>query len=553
MYVVNSPDKVFPIAAVTNITKYISKVRVLENVNLEINNNEILVILGENGAGKSTLMKILTGLLKQDIGTINLDRDWFMGNTTPGRLALLTQTQINNPRDAVKIGIGMVHQDFQLVENMTVVENIILGQEFTYGNTPILDMKLAVTEVRELGRRFKLPIDPNNLVENLSVQMKQRVEILKQMYRKAQLIIMDEPTAILTPTEAQNLFKTIRQLKQSGKSIIFITQKLQEAIEIADRIVVFRQGQIVGEAKPGEISESQLTEMIVGQRAVDDIVRLPPTQFSGNVLKINNLVINDRFDKNIVNVEEFLVRTGEIIGVVGIEGNGQVEFIEAILGQQNISQGTILYYPHDESQPIDFVGMSILDILKQRVAYIPADRSKESLILDFQVDENLWLGYYHSKNYAEEYAGQKSGILRKLFLPKKLISSLAGKIIKDFSIETSSSGTTAKQLSSGNQQKLVVGRELAKNPRLIIAREPTRGIDIKVQDQIYQELLLIRNKGSGIILVSSDLDEILKLSDYIVVFYEGKLAGHGPVNEFNTLKLSQYMTTGQVFESPAKI
>lgn len=544
----------YPILEMRGITKEFPQVLACNNIDLTINNGEILALLGENGAGKSTLMKILSGLYQAEAGEIHADRDWFLGNTAEGRVRSLIQTKVGNPREAIKIGIGMVHQHFQLVEPFTVTENIILGREFTKGRLPILDTELAETEIREFSRRYGLPIDPTAIIEDLPIGLRQRVEILKQLYRRAQLLIFDEPTAVLTPTEVGQLFKTMRKLKESGKSIIFISHKLKETLEIADRIVVLRKGEVVGQTFPNKVNERQLAEMLVGRKLVQSLER-QETGHGKPVLSVNNLVIRDLNKREVVRQVSFQVHEGEILGVAGVQGNGQTELTEALVGLRKDIDGSILLYPYGKEPAVDLTTKSTLNILKEPIAYIPEDRQVQGLITDFKIDENSWLGFYHSSGKAMDYVedpqetpeghSHKGGLAQIYLLPKSLMNQLAEKIINVFDVKAHGPEVLVGNLSGGNQQKVLLGRELAKRPSLIIASQPTRGVDIGAAERVHQELMRMRNTGSGILLVSADLDEVLKLSDRIIIFYEGEIVGAGPLKEMPLSKISELMTSGK--------
>ncbi len=564
-------NKIYPILKLQNITKQFPGVLANDDVSLQINNGEILAIIGENGAGKSTLMKIITGLYKPDSGIIELNLDWFQGN---GRGAdssrKLSPYKFSNPRDAIKMGIGMVYQHFQLVESMNVTENIVLGKEFTIGRTPILDHEQAKTEIKQLGERYRLPINPLAIIEELPVGLQQRVEILKQLYREAELFIFDEPTAVLSPSEVDELFKTFKELKEAGKTIIFISHKLKEPLKIADRIVVMRGGKIIGETTPVDSSEELLAEMLVGRRVLLRMDRhdIPP----GNpVLEVKGLNIKARksqieseedpgfyFVKNVT----FIVREHEIVGIAGVQGNGQTELIEGLMGIRKDITGSVKYYPSsDKSKSKELVGQTTLKVLENGIAYIPEDRSTQGLIKEFPVYGNTWLGYQtqpkravsylssnkDAKKSSEENEKSESGdsLIRKLLLPYSLMKKFANKVVDRNEVATPDIEVAMKNLSGGNQQKLILGREFAKNPRLIIASQPTRGVDIGVTERVRSSLLTMRDHGSGILLVSSDLDEVLALSDHLLVLYEGEIVGSGGIKEFPILRISKLMATGR--------
>jgi simple sugar transport system ATP-binding protein len=531
-------------------------VQALDEVSLEIKSGEILAILGENGAGKSTLMKILSGLYQADSGIIKINHQWFTEKESDEHV--LAETLIPNPRWAKQLGIGMVYQHFQLVGPFTVTENIVIGKEFTHGKSPVLNRKVAEEEVKKLGVRYGLPIDPRAKVEDLPVGLRQRVEILKQLYRDAELLILDEPTAVLTPTEVDELFKTMRSLKEAGKSLIFISHKLKEPLAIADRIVVMRRGKMVGETLPAEATEKSLAEMVVGKKVQRSLERLD-IKSKELVFDITNLKVFDPItQKYSVSDISFQGYKNQIVGIAGVQGNGQTELVEALMGLREVESGSIKIYD-DMGNSIELTEKSTLDTIRTGIGYIPEDRTKQGLVLDFQVSENIWLAYHGIPDVAETYVSTTGNgdedevendydILGKItstvLLPFKLIHSLSSIIVQQFDIRTPSIETLMRNLSGGNQQKVLIGREFAKNPRFIVASQPTRGVDIGVMNRVHEELIDKRNDGASVLLVSSDLDEVLALSDVIVIMYEGKAAGYGPLSDFDMHKISQLMTTG---------
>lgn len=565
----STSNEIYPILKLQNITKQFPGVLANDDVSLQINNGEILAIIGENGAGKSTLMKIITGLYRPDSGILEINCDWFQCNGTDSSGKLIP-FKFSNPRDAIKMGIGMVYQHFQLVETMSVTENIVLGREFTIGRTPILNHELAKTEITQLGERYGLPIDPLAIIEELPVGLQQRVEILKQLYRKAELFIFDEPTAVLTPSEVDELFKTFKELKKAGKTIIFISHKLKEPLKIADRIVVMRGGKIIGETTPVDSTEEILAEMLVGRRV---LLRLNRQDISpGNpVLEVRGLDIKatksqreteERTGINIIKNVSFLIREHEIVGIAGVQGNGQTELIEGLMGLRKGVTGSVKYYPSsDKSRSEELVGQTTLKILENGIAYIPEDRSTQGLIREFPVYGNTWLGYQTQPKRAVSYLSSdkdakksseenekfesEDSLFRKLLLPYSLMKKFANKVVDRNEVATPDIEVAMKNLSGGNQQKVILGREFAKNPRLIIASQPTRGVDIGVTERVRNSLLTMRDHGSGILLVSSDLDEVFALSDHLLVLYEGEIVGSGGIKEFPILRISKLMATGK--------
>ena len=547
------------ILQIKNISKSFPGVLALNDVSIDIKKGEILAILGENGAGKSTLMKILSGLYQYDQGKILIDKQWFQNDVSNNNLS---EIQFNEPLDAIKLGIGQVYQHFQLVGPFSVGENITLGKEFTKNKVklgpinfplnPLIDEKETNLQIEELSKKFGLPIDPSILVEDLPIGLKQRTEILKQLYRQAELLILDEPTAVLTPTEVDELFKTMRSLKESGKSIIFISHKLKESLEIADRIVVLRKGEVVGETTPGTISEKELAEMLVGRRLLSTLER-KDLEIGNAILSVSNLHLslnqneeneeNEGFHKYILKDINFKIHQNQIVGVVGVQGNGQSELLDCLVGMKKPTSGNIKLNLNEEVDLIDF---STLDILTSSVAYIPEDRNIQGLILDFNLSENSWLAFHgYSALTKINYIETNQNFFQKLLLPLKKMKTIAINIVKNYEVKTPSIFSSMRNLSGGNQQKVLIGREFAKNPDLIIAAEPTRGVDIGVMEKVHLELIQKRDNGSGILLVSSDLDEIFKLSDYILIMYEGQIVGQGKLSDMNLDHISQLMTFGQ--------
>lgn len=545
-----------------NVSKSFGTVKALDDVTLEIRAGEILSILGENGAGKSTLMKILSGLYQPTSGEVLVDKSWFESGDNNGNLEVV---KLENPRFSMKLGIGMVYQHFQLVEPFTVVENITLGKEFTTRKI-MIDEEKAREEVRKVSEKFGLPIDPDAIVEDLPVGLKQRVEILKQLYRDAELLILDEPSAVLTPSEVEELFKTMNNLRAAGKSLIFITHKLNEPLKVADRIVVMRGGKMVGETTPDKADKEKLAEMVVGQKIVRKLDRLK-IKDPKVVLKIDNLFVrDDKVTENyLVEDVSLTTHTGQIVGIAGVQGNGQPELLETIMSLRPTHEGVITLYSNGESK--DITDFSTIDIIRSGVAYIPEDRSSSGLVLDLKLNENIWLGFHGNRKQAISYTKElmpedeqdiselkeenltpREKIAHTYFLPNRVIDWMSGHIVELFKVKTSSIFANIRSLSGGNQQKVLVGREFAKHPRLIIAAEPSRGVDIGVQIQIHEELIRMRNEGVSILLASSDLEEVLALSDHLLVAFDGKIVADGPIDSFTLSEISQYMTTGMIEE-----
>ncbi len=537
-----------PILKVTDVSKSFGSVQALKQVSFEIFPGEILAILGENGAGKSTLMKILNGLYRLDSGKIEVDRGWFSDGTPQG----LDPVFLESPKQTLDIGIGMVFQHFQLVESFTVGENITLGYEFVRDKSSsgyqriLMDYEKTNEEIMRLSNEFKLPVDPSKKVEDLPVGIKQRVEILKQLYRQANLLILDEPTAVLTPLEVDQLFNTMASLRKSGKSIVFISHKLKEPLHIADRIIVIRKGEIVSEVFPQNVDESILANLVVGRKLLSRIHR--------ELIKSKKLLLAvqslnyEMNDVPIIKNLEFELRTGEILGVAGVEGNGQTELSMILIGLLKETAGNIFYYSKNNEVPISLNSLSTLNRLNSGIGFIPEDRNLHGLIDNFSIAENVWLAYHSNVEQAHQFIKDnenRESLNKGYILPKKLMEDISKKIIKAYDIKAPNSKILTKNLSGGNQQKVIIGRELSKTPNLVIASQPTRGVDIGVMEQVHEELINLRNNGSGVLLISADLDEVLKLSDRLIVMFEGEIVAELSREEVELQKLSLLMTTGK--------
>ena len=468
-----------------------------DDVSFDVRRGEVHALLGENGAGKSTLMNILYGLYRPDAGEILLH----------GK-----PVTFNSARDAIHAGVGMVHQHFMLIPVMTVAENIVLGME-----PPgiLLDERGAEQRVRELSEQYGLIVEPRALVSEITVGQEQRVEILKALYRGAEILILDEPTAVLTPQEARELFGILRSLKADGKSIVFISHKLNEVLEIADRITVLRRGKSVETVPAAGATEASLAKAMVGREVLLRVEKAPAKP-GDVILSIGDLHVRD--DRGIAKVRgvSFDVRAGEIVGIAGVDGNGQTELIEAITGLRKSESGTI-----------EVDGRSVHDanarqMLDAGVGHIPEDRQRRGLVLEFSIAENIALHDYAKPPVA------KWGWL----FPRRLISR-AARLIKEFDIRGGGPLTRAGGLSDGNQQKVVVAREIARDPKVLIAAQPTRGLDVGAIEYLHGRIVSERDKGRAIVLVSLELEEILSLSDRILVIYEGEIVGEhtGDVSE----------------------
>lgn len=471
------------------ITKRYPGVIANNGIDLDVKAGEIHALLGENGAGKSTLMNILFGLARPDEGEILLDGQ---------------PVQIADPADAIARGIGMVHQHFMLIPVLTVAENILLGAE-TMANSIFLDQREARRRIIDLGKRFGFEIDPDARVETLSVGWQQRVEILKALYRQARILVLDEPTAVLTPQETVEIFAVLRRLAAEGQSIIFISHKLYEVLEIADRITVIRRGEVVGSRLPTETDEDDLAELMVGrevQLAVDRGVSNP----AESVLTVENLHVKSDRGQEVVRGVSFNVRAGEILGIAGVAGNGQDELVEAITGLRRAASGTV------QLSGETITGWNVRQRREFGLGYVPGDRQKYGLVLGFPISDNLVLTGYYNRPFARGVQRQDAAI-----------EKWAREKIKEFDIRTPSSTVAAGTLSGGNQQKVIVAREFSRDLKLLVLDQPTRGLDVGSIEFIHKQTVRKRTAGTGVLLVSAELDEILELSDRIAVMYRGEI------------------------------
>lgn len=471
------------------IYKRFGDVRANNDVNLSVESGTVHSIVGENGAGKTTLMNILYGLYRADAGKVFID----------GK-----EVTISNPSDAIRLGIGMVHQHFNLIPAMTVAENVMLGMEPTIGKI-FLDNKRIIKETQELSDRYGLAVDPEEMVENIPVGIRQRVEILKVLIRKAKIMILDEPTALLTPQETEDLFKIINYLRKDGKTILFISHKLKEIMEISDRITVMRDGRVVDTVENQNTNEAELARMMVG-RDVFLKPALPPKKIGSPLLQVTNLSAVNEFQRPVLQDVTFEVNSGEILGVAGVDGNGQSELVRALIGLQPITDGSILL------KGKDITHLSVGERREEGIGVIPEDRLKEGLIDGFEVQENLILGLQRNPPFSNG----------KILYWEK-INGNADKLIKMFDIRTPGREQDVKFLSGGNQQKTIVARELSHAPEMIIAAQPTRGLDIASTDFVHEQLVKQRDAGKAILLFSLSLDEILLLSTRIAVIFKGSI------------------------------
>jgi ABC-type uncharacterized transport system ATPase subunit len=484
-----SPAVHAPALEMRGITKRYPGVVANDAIDLDIRPGEIHALLGENGAGKTTLMNILYGLARPDEGQILLDG---------------TEVHLTGPSDAIARGISMVHQHFMLVPVLSVAENIVLGEE-SMTKAFFLDRKEAHKRIIDLGRRFGFEVDPEARVGGLSVGWQQRVEILKALYRDAKILVLDEPTAVLTPQETQEIFEVLRRLAAEGHSIVFISHKLYEVLEIADRITVIRRGKVVGERVPSETNEEDLAELMVG-REVSLTVDRGTSHPAGTALHVEGLVVKDDRGQEVVHGIDLDVHAGEILGIAGVAGNGQDELVEAIVGLRKPLAGRVTL------EGRDITGQGSREVYGAGVAYVPADRHRFGLVLSFSIADNLVLTSYHRPPYSR-------GILRN----DQAIGKMADERVAAFDIRTTSANAKAGTLSGGNQQKVVVAREFDRDLRLLVLDQPTRGLDVGSIEFIHRQVIAKRDAGTAILLVSAELDEILELSDRIAVIYRGRL------------------------------
>lgn len=478
-----------PILQLKGITKRFPGVLANDHIDLTLNQGEILTLLGENGAGKTTLMNILYGLYQPDEGEILVNDQ---------------KVIINSPTDAIKTGIGMVHQHFMLIPVFTVTENVMLGSEPVKAGD-FLDRPKTAARIREISQQYKLEVNPDDYVKDLPVGVQQRVEIIKLLYREASILIFDEPTAVLTPQEADDLFSIMRSLVKQGKSIIFITHKLREVLDVADRILVIRRGAVVGEADPKIADKSKLAEMMVG-REVNLVVEKQIKEPGDVVLSVKDLVVADQLKQVMVDHVSFDVHAGQILGIAGVQGNGQTELVEAITGLDKSASGKILF----KGQEI--TNASPRKITEAGCAHVPEDRQADGLVLPFPVAENLVLCTFYKEPYAKGVVLQYDKILEN-----------SEKLVADFDIRTPGSLTSVGSLSGGNQQKVIIARELSRPIELLVASQPTRGLDVGSIEYIHKRIVQKRDEGCAVLLVSPELDEVIELSDRIAVMYRGKI------------------------------
>jgi ABC-type uncharacterized transport system ATPase subunit len=497
-----------------NITKRFGDVLANDNINIVVKTGTIHAIVGENGAGKSTAMRIAYGFYTADSGEILVD----------GRPA-----DIKSPHDAIALGIGMVHQHFMLVETMTVAENIVLRAE--PGTGLALDLKSAGAQIRQLSEEFKLAVNPNEPIEHLSVGQQQRVELLKALYRHARILILDEPTAVLTPLEVEEFFVILRRMREQGKTVIIITHKLSEVLAISDEVTVMRDGKVVGRVQTKDTNAAELARLMVGREVLLRVEK-PEAKVGKAELEVRKLSVTNRTGAKRVEDVSFEVRSGEIVGIAGVEGNGQTELIEALAG---------LVEPERMTGEINFEGKN-LHAMSARVrrelgiAHIPEDRHRRGLLLDFSLAENSILGVH----YRPPVAALAGGV----FLDENAIQRRAREIIQEFDVRPPNAALPARALSGGNQQKLIIGREYKVNPKLLLVSQPTRGVDIGAIEFIHRQLVALRDNGCAILLVSAELEEVTSLSDRLLIIHDGRIAGEVDPKVATLEEIGLLMTRG---------
>jgi len=488
---VNAPP---PVLELRGITKQFPGVLANDHIDFDLRRGEVHALLGENGAGKSTLMSILYGLYTADSGQILM-------NGKP--------VTISSPKHAIELGIGMVHQHFMLIPVMTVTENIVLAQEPTHA-VVLLDEKAAENRVAEVARTFKFAVDPHARIQDITVGQQQRVEIMKALYRNADIVILDEPTAVLTPQEAKELFEILRTLTREGISVIFISHKLNEVLEIADRISVLRRGKLIETIPREGATEAGLARSMVGREVLLRVEK-KPAQPGEPLLQVENLVVRDDRGLEAVRDVSFEVRTGEIVGIAGVDGNGQSELIDALTGLRNLASGSIVIAGRDLSHA------TARQALDAGMGHIPEDRHRRGLVLEFNLAENLVLHDYGKEPFS--YLGWVN--------PRRWLRWARG-LLTEFDVRGGGPTTRGASLSGGNQQKVVIAREVSRDPSVLIAAQPTRGLDVGAIEFVHRRLVEQRDAGKAVLLVSLELEEIVSLSDRILVLYEGRIVAEFP-------------------------
>ncbi len=495
-----------------NITKKFPGIIANDNVSLQIKKGEIFALLGENGAGKSTIMSVLFGMYEPEEGEI-----WIRGE----------KVRIKNPNDATALNIGMVHQHFKLVQNYTIAQNIILGlnqKEKKFGIFPYVDLKAANEKVSELSKQYGLEVNPTDLISKINVSVQQRVEILKMLYREAEILIFDEPTAVLTPQEIEFLLEIIKELRNSGKTIILITHKLEEIKQIADRCAILNRGKLIEVRDVATTSTQEMANLMVGREVLFELEKKEP-KYGKEVLKIEHLTVKDRNKFSVVNDVSFSIRSGEIFALAGVSGNGQVEVADAIAGLVKAHSGSI--YLNGKEITKD----KIRERIEEGVAYVPEDRQKYGLVLEFTVEENVVLKTYYKQPFS------KGG-----FLNNEAIEAKGVEMVEKYDIRSGQgSKTVVRSMSGGNQQKAIIGREIENESSLIIFVQPTRGLDIGAIENIQKQMIQERDAGKAILLISLELEEVMNCADTIGVIYSGQMQKIADAKTFTTKEVGECM------------
>ena len=484
-----------PVLEVRGITKRFPGVLANDNITLSLRKGEVLGLLGENGAGKSTLMNLIYGLYKPDQGEIRVN----------GQVV-----DIAGPKDAIQLGIGMVHQHFQLVDVLTVTENVMLGNETVSG--PFLRRDRARREILELSQEYGLDVNPDALISDLPVGIQQRVEIIKALYRHADILILDEPTAVLTPQETRGLFKIMRALLARGVSIIFISHKLKEVLEICDAVTVLRRGKVAGHADPKQSTEQSLASLMVGRDVILEVEKAAATP-GDEILNVVNLHVHDDRDLPAVEGVNFGLQRGEILGLAGVQGNGQTELVEALTGLRAVQAGRIFIKGED------MTGAAPRKITEKGIGHVPEDRQRDGLVASFTVMHNLVLCTYYKDAYSN-----------MIVVDERAIAANARELVQQYDVRPPIINNAAGGLSGGNQQKVIVAREFSREADLLIASQPTRGLDVGSIEFIHRQIIRMRDAGAGILLVSSELDEVLSLADRVAVMFEGQIIDILPID-----------------------
>ena len=490
-----------------NISKRFPGVVANDDVSLTVSSGEVLSLIGENGAGKSTLMNILYGMYRPDGGEIRIDG---------------SPVKFTSAADAIDAGIGMVHQHFMLVPVFTVAENVVLGVE-PMGRFGSLDIARARTMVQEISDRYSLGLDPDARIEDLPVGIQQRVEIVKVLLRDAKIVVFDEPTAVLTPSEILEFFGIVKSLKDAGCGVVFITHKLKEALAIADRIAVLRRGKVVGEVLPAAADESKIAEMMVG-RPVQLVVDKKAATPGESVLSVRDLVVLDPDGRVVVDAVSFDVRAGEVVGIAGVQGNGQTELVETLTGLRATNSGEVRLGDTDISE------FSPRARHRMGMAHIPEDRQRQGLVTGMTVAQNLVLTRYHSEEFS-----------KGVQVNWDKVSVKADELVSEYDIRTSGIAVEASTLSGGNQQKVIVARELSRDLKLAVASQPTRGVDVGSIEYIHSQIVAERDAGTAVLIVSTELDEVMALSDRVLVMYRGKVVAEVDPTKVSALDVGLYM------------